>query len=83
MCIACTVLGALTALPIPYLSNFWVVSGFIWLFLFLGGFQVPILTGIMISSVPDGLKAFANSTATTCLNLFGFLPAPLIYGVLA
>ena len=39
--------------------------------------------GIMISSAPRGLKAFANSSATTCMNLFGYLPAPLIYGMFA
>ncbi len=37
----------------------------------------------MISSVPQAYKAFANSTAMTCFNLFGYLPAPVIYGALS
>jgi len=36
----------------------------------------------MINSVPDSQKASANSIANLCYNLFGFLPAPLIYGII-
>ena len=38
--------------------------------------------GIMISSVPKQYRAFGNSTAQIFLNLFGFLPAPFLYGLL-
>lgn len=34
----------------------------------------------MISSVPREYRAFCNSTAQFFLNLFGFLPAPFVYG---
>lgn len=36
----------------------------------------------MISSVPKQYRAFGNSTAQIFLNLFGFLPAPFLYGLL-
>lgn len=34
----------------------------------------------MISSVPREYRAFGNSAAQFFLNLFGFLPAPFVYG---
>ena len=36
----------------------------------------------MISSVEPGLRSFANSNTTTFINLFGYLPAPFVYGEL-
>jgi len=36
----------------------------------------------MISSVPKKYRAFGNSTAQIFLNLFGFLPAPFLYGLI-
>ena len=36
----------------------------------------------MISSVPDNLRAVANSFAAIFFNAIGFLPAPFIYGAI-
>ncbi len=42
---------------------------------------MPAVMGLMISSVPKKLRAFANSTASLFHNLLGYLPAPFIYGL--
>ena len=36
----------------------------------------------MISSVPDNLRAVANSFAAIFFNAIGFLPAPFVYGAI-
>jgi len=55
----------LSAAPVPFLDSFWVGVGCVWFLLFFGGAMVPPLLGIMLSSVPVRLKAFANSNCTT------------------
>jgi hypothetical protein len=42
-----------------------------------------LLIGIMITSVSSELRSFANSNTTTFINLFGYLPAPSVYGALS
>ena len=49
--------------------------------LFCGGFSMPAVTGIMLNSVPPSMRTMANSIANTSYNLFGYLPAPLLYGI--
>ena len=51
--------------------------------LFFGGAMVPSLNGIMLNSVPPEMRTSANSLASVCSNLFGYLPAPSFYGLLA
>jgi len=77
------VLAVCCALPIPFLPSFPYVAVFFWLLLFFGGSILPSLTGIMISSVGDYQKAQANSIANACYTLVGYLPAPLIYGMIS
>ena len=38
------------------------------------------MTGIMLSTVDESLKTTANSVANLIYNLFGYLPAPYVYG---
>jgi len=49
--------------------------------LFFGGLTVPVLVGYMLNTVPKSLQTEANSVANLFYNLFGFFPAPSIYGV--
>jgi hypothetical protein len=51
--------------------------------LFLGGFILPSLTGIMLNSVDDHLRGSANSVAMLSYNLLGFMQAPFIYGLIS
>lgn len=71
------------ALPIPFLDNFYVVAALFWGLLFFGGFILPPATGIMISSVGIFQRSQANSIANLFYNLFGYLPAPVLYGTIS
>lgn len=48
--------------------------------LFCGAFVMPAATGIMLNQVPPNMRTMANSIANLSYNLFGYLPAPLMYG---
>ena len=45
--------AVLSALPIPWMNEFYYVGILFWLLLFFGGFILPPVTGIMINSVGD------------------------------
>lgn len=80
----CLVHGALSsavALPIPFLDNFYLVAGFLWLLFYFGGGLMPTLTGLMISSIPKPARNMGSSIAQFFMNLLGYLPAPTMYGL--
>ena len=72
----------LTAAPIAFLSNFPLFLTLLWFLLFFGGFILPCLTGIMLSTVDKHFKTIANSFANLIYNLIGYLPAPSVYGAI-
>jgi len=76
----CGFLTTLVGIPIPFLDNYYIITPLLWLLLFFGGFMMPALTGIIISSAPARLKTLSNSFAFFCYNMLGYLPAPFIYG---
>jgi hypothetical protein len=55
MCLS-SFLATVSSLPIPFLTNYWAAAANMWLLLFFGGFSLPILTGVMLSSVPPELR---------------------------
>jgi hypothetical protein len=55
----------------------------LWFLLFFGGAILPTLTGVMISSVPLRIRTQANSMASILYNLVGYLPSPLVYGLIS
>lgn len=73
-------IAVLSALPIPFMSDFFYIGILFWILLFCGGFILPPVTGIMINSVGDYQKSSANSVANLIYNLLGFAPAPGLYG---
>jgi MFS family permease len=75
-------LGAVAAIPIPFLTNFPIFIGCTWIYMFFGGAVMPSMTGVMISSVYKGWRPLANSFAQVIINLLGYLPAPFIYGLI-
>ena len=75
-----SMIGGLFALPTPFSSVKLSLYSLIWTTLFIGAFMLPTMTGVMLNSVDESLKTTANSLATLGYNLFGFLPAPCIYG---
>ena len=68
------------SIPIPLISNNYLIFGCIWVMFFMGGIIVPLLTGIMLSVVEPENRPMANSLANTMYNLLGFFPAPFVYG---
>ena len=55
---------------------------FTWLALLFGGAIMPTLTGIVITSLPQHLRASGNSLQLFIGTLFGYLPAPYVYGAI-
>ena len=78
-----SIIGLFSAIPIPLVSNRYLVYLLVWITLFVGSFILPTMTGIMLNSVDQSWKPTANSLATLSYNLFGFLPAPFIYGLVS
>ena len=79
------IIATIVAVPIPYLGYdfVWLQITFLWLMLFCGGMILPAIMGVMLNSVSENLKTTANSIANSSFNLFGFLPAPYVYGLIA
>ena len=66
--------------PCPLTRDFQVAIALFWVVLFAGAFILPIMTGVLLTVVEPELKEQANSIANLSYNLFGYLPAPTIYG---
>jgi hypothetical protein len=47
------IMAVFSALPIPFMNDFYYVGILFWSLLFFGGFILPPVTGIMINSVGD------------------------------
>jgi MFS family permease len=58
----------------------YAVAAFMTLQLFGGGLIMPVATGIMLNLVTVRMRTNANSIANLSYNLFGYVPAPYIYG---
>lgn len=71
------------AIPTPFVDNVYAVMALIWLLLFFGGGIEPNLTGIILNTVNAIERPTASSFAIFFYNLFGYLPAPYFYGLVA
>lgn len=67
-------------LPFRFITTIYQFFTCLWAVLFFGGCVIPILQGIMISSLKNDLRASGNSVSNILQNALGFLPAPLVYG---
>ena len=67
---------------VPYANTLLTFSIFLWLVLFFGAAIFPTLTGIILSSLPPELRGLGNSINNFFGNLFGYLPAPYVYGLI-
>lgn len=70
------------AVPIPLISNFPGFLALLWFLLFFGGSILPSLAGILLSTVNHDEKVIAQSFAMLIYNLVGYLPSPIIYGLI-
>ena len=81
-CIFYGFVAVCAACPFPFVDDYRICIILIWILLFCGAVILPILTGIMLSSVQVELRPQANSLSNLVYNLFGYLPAPTIYGII-
>jgi len=68
------------AVPLAFVSTRWIAYILLWFILFFGSFILPTMTGMMLNSVQLPLRATANGIAVFMYNIFGYLPAPFLYG---
>ena len=80
-CLIFAFFASIFAFFVPLTRNINLFIFLLWLVLFFGGGIVPIMTGISISVLPRTLQVSGNSLQSLTSNLFGYLPAPFIYGV--
>ena len=72
----------LMSVPIPFVTSFPIFGALLFILLFLGGFILPALIGIMLNSVKQHQRGSANSIAQLSYNMLGYMPAPSLYGYL-
>ena len=82
ICLISSTLSAICTIPAPFMTNIYTFTLCLWLVLFFGGAIVPPLNGIIMSSIPRELVGTANSIVIMICNLFGYLPAPFLYGII-
>lgn len=71
------------SIPAPFIDNIWGFVVLIWLLLFFGGAIEPSLIGNLLNTVNIVERPTASSFAIFFQNLFGYLPAPYFYGLIA
>ena len=71
------------SIPAPFIDNIWAFAILIWLLLFFGGAIEPSLIGNILNTVNAVERPTASSFAIFFQNLFGYLPAPYFYGLIA
>ena len=79
ICIFCVAVSV----PIGFMDNYWAALVCLWLTLFAGGFMLPTMTGMMLNTVTAENRTTAAAVSNICYNLFGMLPAPFVYGLIA
>lgn len=80
-CFKCSIIAGGCGMPLPFVNHYWLFTVLMWLTLFFGGAIMPGLTGILLSSIPYDAKEESNSITHMCYNLIGYLPAPVLYGI--
>lgn len=80
ICLILGILAASCSIPVTIVNDILPFTLYLWLLLFFGGAIVPIITGIIISSLPMNLRGSANSITSILCTLLGYMPAPYVYG---
>lgn len=81
----CTIfcgISCIFALTVTLYKNVAFFGVIIWLYFFFAGAMIPIITGIIISSLPARLRGDGFSVMNFLLNLTGNLPAASVYGAI-
>lgn len=88
LCLALYLLYGLAASPMSFINSetfgkdgaIYVFASMMWIVMFSHGFIEPIFTGILLSSTADA--NVASSVIIFSQMIFGFIPAPYVYGLL-
>lgn len=73
---------AISSILTPYMNTLFTFALFFGTNMTFTSSIMPIITGMVITSVPNQQRAMANSLTSLIVNLFGMMPAPYIYGKL-
>lgn len=75
------IVGMTIAMVIPMINDATTMLILLWFLLFTGSIHLPIMIGVMLSSVEAEMRAQANSLAIMTQAILGFAPAPTVYGL--
>ena len=81
-CFVLSIFTFISGIISAFMSKINLFVFFTWLAFFFGGSIMPILTGIIITSLKQHLRASGNSLQLFFGTLLGYLPAPYVYGAL-
>lgn len=76
-------IGSVFAGIYPFVDDARVAIAILWVVLGAGAVYFPILIGTMLNTVKPEMRPKANSIANFAYNMFGFAPAPTVYGLVA
>lgn len=74
-------LAVMVCLPVTFIDNFYIAWIFMWLLVFFGAMIVPGTIQALLSCVEPDMRPQANSIAQVFYNIVGYLPAPILYGM--
>lgn len=75
-------IAAVSSILVPYMNTLFTFAIFFGTNMTFTSSIMPIITGMVITSVPNQQRAMANSLTSLIVNLFGMMPGPYIYGKL-
>lgn len=67
----------------PMVKSTQISLALVCVMIFLGTFMLPLIVGLMLNSIEEGLRGSTQSVASLMYNLLGFMPAPFVYGMMS
>ena len=80
VCVTLTI-SCFFVIPLYYIETLFFTCADLWCLLFFGGAAVPILQGIVVSSLPVDMKASGNGFCNLLIFVIGFSGGPFFYGI--
>ena len=75
-------LAVANAMPAAFVPHIAAVGIFVWFVLFFGGAIMPAATGLVISAVPDSMRAFSSAMSQMVFNTLGYGAGSFLPGLL-
>jgi MFS family permease len=83
MCFILFLLMTIACIPMSFVNSIEAFSVCVWFIIFTQGFIEPVFTGILLNTVSKAERATASSVSIFLMMIFGLLPAPYAYGLIA